>query len=152
MDKYAMEKFAMNIIAEATQLGAQTAEIYKYAQMGNVEAQRYVWECQKAAEEAMGAAPMDPSMGEAPMDPGMDPAAMGGGAPPPSATIACPQCKNEVTPSPEGICPVCQFDFNTLAQQAAEQAVGGVANEVKAAALRDPQYMQVLIQQYGHLI
>lgn len=146
-----MDKFASQIIKEAFDTGFQLYGIRKRAAMGDKAAQRYLYEAIKAAQDAgmippetMGAAdPNAAAMAAA------DPNAAVAPMPPPAPTVPCPQCSNQVTPSPDGMCPVCGFDFNTLAAQAAQDAVAGTANEIKTAAVRYPQVMHQLMTRYG---
>jgi hypothetical protein len=128
-----MDKYASEVIRNGFEYGMQLYGIRKAAAMGDQNAQRWLYNQAKAAQEGM-----DPAM--------MDPNAMGGA---PAPTIPCPKCQQNVTPTPEGICPACGFDFNTLAAQAAQEAVSNTADEYKEAAVRYPQVMHQLMTHYG---
>ena len=159
-----MNKVASSVVSEGYQLGVDLYAIYKQAMAGDPEAIQFVNEAMKAAEgemaaggAPMGGAPAGAPMGGAPMEPPAQP----------GPTIVCPQCGNEVTPTPEGFCPVCGFDFNALAAAAsapAEQGAGaapaqptqeevaGAAEGIKQAAINDPNVAAWLMQHYGNRI
>lgn len=132
------DKFASATMEESFNLGFTLYGIMKQANSGSAEAQAFI-------KEAMEAAPM-----------------MGGGeAAPPMPTVMCPQHGGEVTPTPEGMCPICGFDFNTLANDAGEMApeaglpaptpedLAMAEQQIKAAAINDPKVMRHLMLHYG---
>ena len=136
------DKFASAAMEESFDLGFTLYGIIKQANAGSPEAQAFM-------KEAMEAGPM--------MDPGM----MGGGgeAMPPAPMVMCPQHGGEVTPTPEGICPVCGFDFNTMAGEVAPDAGGipaptmedlaAAEGQIKSAAINDPEAMRWLMVNFG---
>lgn len=137
-----MQKYANALYAEGYELGGRICELHKAAQAGDPEAQQILADAEAQAGGMMPGAPMAPMAPEAaPMAP----------------TIPCPSCGNEVTPNPDGTCPVCQFDFNTLAAEAPagadvpEEAIAERAEEVKQASLNNPQLMNWLINTYHHV-
>jgi len=133
-----MQKYANALYAEGYELGGRICMLHKAAQAGDPEAQQIL-----ADAEAQAGAMMP------------------GGAPGPEAapmapTIPCPSCGNEVTPNPDGTCPVCGFDFNTLAAEtpaggAGEGEIAERAEEIKQASLNDPNFMNWLINNYHHV-
>ena len=146
-----MEQFSSKeIIKEAFDLGFQMYHTMKAAQAGDRNAQAFLWQAQKAAEEGGMMPP------EAMADPnaGMDPNAMAPApAPVPGPQIQCPSCGSQITPNPDGTCPACGFNLNTLASQApTADAVAQTAGDIKMAAARDPRIMHELVQKYAHVI
>lgn len=129
-----MQKYANALYSDGYDLGGRICLLHKAAQAGDPEAQQILADAEAQAQ-GMGA-PMEQG---APMAP----------------TIPCPSCGNEVTPNPDGTCPVCQFDFNTLAAEAPagvpEDAIAERAEEVKQASLNDPRVMEWLINTYHHV-
>ena len=88
--------------------------------------------------------PMDPAAGGMPMEAPM-------AAPEP--TITCPQCSQDVVPGPEGLCPVCGFDFNQGAIEAgpSQEELDMAAQQIKTAAVNDPQVAYQLLVNYQNV-
>ena len=140
-----MDKIASEILNDAYDLGFELYGIFKKAQAGDKEAQEFLTEALKQA-----GAPMDPAMM------GADPAAGAAPAPAPAPepTIDCPQCGANITPTPEGLCPACGFDFNTIAAAAAPspEELQGAAQEIKTACVADPEKAAWLFEHYGNIL
>lgn len=107
---------------------------------------------------------------------GMDAAAVEGATAPggdgsqpgtvgPNGMMQCPNCGTQMTPSLDMKCPACGFDVTEILASAAggqppapgggepsNEEVATVANEIKTAALQDPDFMEKLYQHYGHLV
>lgn len=137
-----MQKYANALYSEGYELGGRICMLHKAAQAGDVEAQQILADAEAQAQGMMGA--MAPAGAPAPE------------AAPMAPTIPCPSCGNEVTPNPDGTCPICQFDFNSLAAEAPtgpapEEAVAERAEEIKQSSLKNPEYMNWLIQNYHHV-
>ena len=153
-----MNKLAASVQQEGFNLGVELYGIFKQASLGDPEAIEFVNEAMKQAEGEM---PPEAGMGAPAPEAGM-------AAPAPGPTIVCPQCGNEVTPTPDGLCPVCGFDFNQLAAAAeggemapapapeapapTEEQVTQAAEGIKQAAINDPVVAQWLLEHYGNRI
>jgi hypothetical protein len=132
------DQLESTIMEESYNLGFTIYGINKQAASGSREAQEYL---KKAMDAAMAAAP----------EAGME-------APVAPATIFCPQHQGETVPTPEGICPVCGYDFNTMAGEVAPEAgipapteedVAAMGEQIKAAAINDKEVMRWLMVNFG---
>jgi hypothetical protein len=136
--------------------GYQLYHLFKAAQDGDPAAMA-------AVDDAAGQAAADAAAVEsatAPEGDGSQPGTIG-----PNGMMACPNCGTQMTPSLDMKCPACGYDVTEILAGAAggqppaagggmpsEEEVATVANEVKAAALQDPDFLEKLIQHYGHLV
>lgn len=149
--------------------GYQMYHLFKAAAEGDPEAQATIDQATQQAAMDQAAAQQAPAQGAEPQGDGSTPGTIG-----PNGMMVCPNCGTQMTPSLDLKCPACGFDVSQVLAQAASQeqppAPGGgttspeqattappeqvaaVANEVKQAALRDPNFMQMLIDYYGHLV
>lgn len=136
--------------------GHQLFNLFKAAQEGDPNAMA-------AVDEAAGMAAGDAAAVEsatAPEGDGSQPGTIG-----PNGMMQCPNCGTQMTPSLDMKCPACGFDVTEVLAGAAggqpPAAMGGmpsneevatVAEEVKAAALSNPDFLEKLVQHYGHLV
>jgi len=155
-----MVKEASDMSQNGFAYGYQIYQLFKAAAEGDPMAQQEIGQAVDAA--AMDPAAQEPMAEEAPMEgDGTAPGTIG-----PAGMMVCPQCGTQMTPTLELTCPACGFNVQEILTQAAGQsqppAPGGgdvsaeqvtdTANQVKEAALRDPNFMQVLIANYGHTV
>ena len=136
--------------------GYQLYGLFKAAQEGDPAAMA-------AVDESMGQAAADAAGVEAATAPegdGSQPGTIG-----PNGMMACPSCGTQMTPSLDMKCPACGYDVTEVLAGAAggqppsagggmpgEEEVATVANEIKEAALNSPDFMEKLVQHYGHVV
>jgi hypothetical protein len=122
------------------------------------------------AQQTIDSATQEAAMDAGAQEQGAAPAPEGDGTAPgtigPAGMMVCPQCGTQMTPTLDLTCPACGFNVQEVLTQAASQAqppapgggevstdqVTDVANQAKEASLQNPDFMNMLIANYGHLV
>lgn len=136
--------------------GQQLYGLFKAAQEGDPNAMA-------AIDDSVGQASADAAGVEAATAPegdGSQPGSIG-----PNGMMECPNCGTQMTPSLDMKCPACGFDVTEILAGVAggqppsagggvpsEEEVATVANEIKEAAMSNPDFLEKLVQHYGHVV
>jgi hypothetical protein len=161
-----MLKEAADMQQNGFEYGYRMYHLFKAAAEGDPMAQQTIDQATQAAAADAGAAEAAPEAAPAPEGDGTAPGTIG-----PAGMMVCPNCGTQMTPTLELTCPACGFNVQEVLAQAATQAqspapsggevstdqvpaeaVADTANQVKEAALRDPDFMQMLINTYGGMV
>lgn len=157
-----LNKMASDLWTRGEHQGAEAYHLFKAAAAGHPQAIALVKKAQEMAEMAAqeAAAGGDPAAGGAPAGPedGSAPGTAG-----PAGIMVCPVCGSQMTPTLDMTCPVCGSDVSQAVNEAvspqqppmaapAPEAEAEMTEQVVQAAAKDPNWMNMLITNYGHLV
>jgi hypothetical protein len=154
-----LNKMASDLWTRGEIQGANAYNLFKAAAAGHPQAIAIVKQAQEMAEMAA----QEAAAGGAPAAP---PAAEDGSAPGtagPAGIMVCPVCGSQMTPTLDMTCPVCGSDVSQAVNEAvspqqppmaapAPEAEAEMTEQVVQAAANDPNWMSMLISNYGHLV